>query len=80
MRGVNIKYRAGRENKNADALSWWPHLSAPEVGIAEDEAQVSITVTKKGEVKQSQAPSASKYTGDQADPCVKLHCRECVEK
>ena len=26
---------------------------------------VRITVTKKGEVKQSQAPSASKHTGDQ---------------
>ena len=26
VRSVNIKYRAGREKKNADALSWRPHL------------------------------------------------------
>ena len=50
VRSVNIKYRAGREKENTDALWRWPHLSAPEVGIAEDEVQVSTIATKKGEV------------------------------
>ena len=54
VKSVNIKYCAGRENKNADALSLRPHLLAPNVGIAEDEVQVSIIATKKGSVSRNE--------------------------
>ena len=43
---VKIIYRAGKENKNDDALSRTPVSPAPRVGIAEEEVQVSpISVT-----------------------------------
>ena len=43
---VKIVYRAGKENKNADALSRTPVSPAPRVGKAEEEVQVSpISVT-----------------------------------
>ena len=41
VRDVRIVYRAGKENKNADALSRSPVLPAPEVGIAEGEVHVA---------------------------------------
>ena len=41
VRDVQIVYRAGKENKNADALSRSPVLPAPEVGIAEGEVHVA---------------------------------------
>ena len=41
IKEVTIRYRAGRENINADALSRSPKLPDPEVGIAQDEVQVS---------------------------------------
>ena len=41
IKEVTIRYRAGRENINVDALSRSPKLPAPEVGIAQDEVQVS---------------------------------------
>ena len=37
---MNILYRVGRDNTNADALSRQPHLSAPTVGTADDDVQV----------------------------------------
>ena len=40
IRNVNIIYRAGRDNANADALSRQPYLPAPAVGTADDEVQV----------------------------------------
>ena len=40
IRNVNILYRAGRDNTNADALSRQPHLSATTVGTADDDVQV----------------------------------------
>ena len=38
---VTIQYRAGRENVNADILSHSPRIPATNVGIAQDEVQVS---------------------------------------
>ena len=40
VREVRIVYRAGKENKNADALSRSPVSPAPQTDIAEDEVQV----------------------------------------
>lgn len=52
IKKVNIVYRAGRENRNADALSRQPQLPAPEVGIAENEVHISA-VTSGGETMQA---------------------------
>ena len=41
VKEVSIKYRAGRENASADALSRHPQGPAPQLGIAEGEAQVA---------------------------------------
>ena len=41
VKEVRIKYRPGKTNTNADALSRCPHAPAPEEGIAEDEFQVA---------------------------------------
>ena len=40
VKEVQIIYRAGRENLNADALSCLPHSPAPTEGVAEGEIQV----------------------------------------
>ena len=40
IQNVDIIYRAGRDNTNADALSRQPHLPAPAVGTVDDDAQV----------------------------------------
>ena len=42
VRDVQIVYQAGKENKNADALSHSPVLPAPEIGIAEGEVWMSM--------------------------------------
>ena len=43
IRNVDIIYRAGRDNANADALSRQPHLPALAVGMGDDDAQVLST-------------------------------------
>ena len=40
IQNVDIIYRAGRDNANADALSRQPHLPAPAVGTVDDDVQV----------------------------------------
>ena len=45
VKEVKICYRAGRENKNADALSRSPQLPAPAIGTADGEFQVSTINT-----------------------------------
>ena len=42
VKEVDIVYRSGKENLNADALSQQPHLLAPSEGIAEADVQVAM--------------------------------------
>ncbi len=42
VKTVNIVYRAGRENANADALCRCPQLPGPTEGVAEAEVQVAV--------------------------------------
>ena len=42
IRRVDIIYRPGKENVNADVLSLQPHLAAPSHGVAESEVEVSL--------------------------------------
>ena len=55
VREVEIVYRPGRQNKNADALSRQPQLPAPTVGIAEDEVQVYPIVADESKSKDNQS-------------------------
>ena len=51
IRNVDICYRAGRDNANADALSRQPHLPAPAVGTADDDVQVlSIEAVSEADI------------------------------
>ena len=62
MREVRIVYRAGKENKNADALSRSPVSPAPQTDIAEEEVQiVSICVTPEDDLECNARP---KFCGD----------------
>ena len=47
IQNVNIIYRAGRDNANANALSRQPYLLASAVGSADDEVQVSSIEASK---------------------------------
>jgi len=59
IKDVQIIYRPGKENRNADALSRQPHASAPFEGIAEGELQVcSITSDTDMEVLLKAEPTA----------------------
>ena len=46
VKDIQISYRAGRENQNADALSRSPYSSSPAVGIAEGEVQVASVTSQ----------------------------------
>ena len=50
IKEVKIHYRAGRENKNADALSRSPIEPPPDVGMADGEIQVATIATKDAAV------------------------------
>ena len=58
IKSVSIIYRAGRENKSADALSRSPASPAPSHGIAQDETQVSALTTTASDTATSQDISA----------------------
>ena len=67
---VTIKYHAGRENLNADALSRKPHLLSLAIPIAEDEVQVStvtVELSRGGEDAQAQNPPRLVASGDLAE-------------
>ena len=75
VRSVTIQYRAGKENKNADALSRSPHLPAPAVGIAEDEVQVStVTLNSTSDTHLTVQPikltTENSKGGKQREECV----------
>ena len=58
---INILYRSGKANTNADALSRNPYLPAPQEGIGESELQVAVV---------SSEPDTSISTLLQSDPAA----------
>ena len=70
VKQVRIVYRASKENKNSDALSRSPLLPAPEVGIAEEEVQVSSidSVSPSDPVADVETDSQMTTIVDQANP------------
>ena len=42
MKDVRIRYRAGKENANADALSHSPYLPPPATSTVDGEVQVAV--------------------------------------
>lgn len=56
-KSVDIVYRSGSENSNADALSRMPHLPAPVEGTCEDEVQVCVISSSKITQLLSAAPA-----------------------
>ena len=74
IKKVNIVYRAGRENKNADALSRQPQLPAPEEGIAENEVQISTVTSGGGTMQEDRGVDTSSVAREKVedeDPRVK---------
>ena len=63
IKEVTIRYRAGRENVNADTLSRSLRLPAPNVGIAQDEVQVS-TMFSASLQDDSDEQDTGKTSGD----------------
>ena len=69
IKEVTIQYRAGRENVNADALSRSPRLPAPNVGIAQDEVQVS-TMSSASLQDDSDEQDTGKTSGDSTKTAI----------
>lgn len=62
VREVRIVYRAGKENRNADALSRSPVSPAPQTDMAEEEVQIaSVCVTQEDDLESNAQP---KFCGD----------------
>ena len=78
VKEVTIKYRPGKTNANADALSRCPQALAPEEGIAEDEFQVaaitgdehSLTVGNLLQSDPAATHSASFEVEQRRDPAL----------
>ena len=68
VKKVNIVYRAGRENRNADALSRNPLPQAPQVGVAEGEVQVSSLVSSETEVSPVSSTNGLNLEDNGLDP------------
>ena len=87
VRQVHIVYRAGKENKNADALSRSPLLPAPAVGLGEDEVQVASLYSDNaassfnsgGEVQASPLDSDS-MSSHSSDGKVQVSSRDPNDK
>ena len=71
IKEVTIRYRAGRENVNSDALSRSPRLPAPNVGIAQDEVQVS-TISSASLQDYSDDQDTRKTSGDSMKTSINL--------
>ena len=87
IKEVTIRYRAGRENINADALSRSPKLPAPEVGIAQNEVQVSsmclaISHTDGGEypshLPQTLGDSSKTATDNSLASTLQVECQSAT--
>ena len=76
LKDVRIVYRAEKENKNADALSRSPVLPAPQVGLAEEEVQVSPLVVApcsdndRPESRQTSGPDCLMATHPTISECT----------
>ena len=71
IKEVTIRYGAGRENVNADALSRSPRLPAPNDGIAQDEVQVS-TMSSTSLQDDSDDQDTGKTSGNSMKTSINL--------
>ena len=56
IRSINIIYRSGKANSNADALSRNPVGEAPKEGVGESEVQVATITSESGEATCNNSP------------------------
>ena len=61
VKDVRIRYRAGKENKNADALSRSPHARAPTIGLGDGEVQVAVVSTENTIANSTESDRSSSY-------------------
>lgn len=66
---IKLCYRAGRENRGADALSRSPQLPAPEVEMVDGKVQVFIVTTTDVDPALNSSPS---HTGPHDDVTSEL--------